>query len=110
MPDAISDTNSDLARLIFHTGISVKSIYGFPSGETGAYSASVADAAVRFFRYAYSDINFFYRVYGYTEEEWKSMIKNELDSLRPVLYSGAGINNSGHSFVCDGYNEQDYFL
>jgi hypothetical protein len=109
MPDAISDTNSDLARLIFHTGISVKSIYGFPSGETGAYSASVADAAVRFFRYAYSDINFFYRVYGYTEEEWKSMIKNELDSLRPVLYSGAGINNSGHSFVCDGYNEQDYF-
>ena len=41
---------------------------------------------------------------------WTDMLKQDLDSGRPVMYDGYNINQlSGHSFVCDGYDNQDYF-
>lgn len=109
MPDAISEPNMDLARLVFHAGISVKSMYGYPSGQTGAYAGSIIDGLVRCFNYAYSDLTFQMRYYGYSSIAWDSLIRSELLSQRPVIYSGSGINNSGHAFVCDGVNALDYF-
>ncbi len=45
---------------------------------------------------------------GYTDEEWKSLLKEDLQQGRPVLYSGYG-EEGGHAFVCDGYRDDDYF-
>jgi hypothetical protein len=39
---------------------------------------------------------------AYSASKWVRMLKAEIDS-RPVLYSGHSPENSGHSFVFDGY-------
>ena len=36
------------------------------------------------------------------------MLKNELDNGRPVQYRGQD-KEGGHTWVCDGYDENDYF-
>jgi hypothetical protein len=41
----------------------------------------------------------------FSDAEWLTMIKNDLDLQRPVQYSGSG--SGGHAFVCDGYDEND---
>jgi hypothetical protein len=38
---------------------------------------------------------------------WKKRIKSNLDSKRPVFYSGQG--SGGHAFVLDGYGSDDLF-
>ena len=42
----------------------------------------------------------------YTLNEWENIIYNQLATVGPVLYDGSTINNEGHAFVCDGYQEQ----
>ena len=42
-----------------------------------------------------------------TLEEFCEVIRKELDEGRPVLMGGS--DNGGHSFVCDGYDEQGRF-
>jgi hypothetical protein len=43
----------------------------------------------------------------YTDSDWNSLLKAELDSNRPVFYSGWG--SGGHSFVCEGYTYDDIY-
>ena len=45
---------------------------------------------------------------NYSNSQWISILKNELDNNRVVLYSGSG-SGGGHAFVCDGYNNNNYF-
>jgi len=46
----------------------------------------------------------------YTEQEWITMLIEELDAFRPLHYSGRDSNGSnGHAFICDGYQGTDYF-
>lgn len=45
----------------------------------------------------------------YSSSEWLQLIKSELDAGRPVYYAaGSETGSSGHAFVCDGYDSQDY--
>ncbi len=44
----------------------------------------------------------------YTFEQWVKLIRNEIDTNGPVLYSGYN-PDSGHAFVLDGYNDEGYF-
>ena len=37
--------------------------------------------------------------------EWMDMVYNELSEGRPIIYSGATRDNSGHCFVFDGYDK-----
>ena len=42
---------------------------------------------------------------GYTTAEWETMIKDEINAGRPILYSASDNNGGGgHAFICDGYN------
>jgi hypothetical protein len=44
----------------------------------------------------------------HTTNAWKNKIKAELNNGRPVMYCAMdGIN--GHTFVCDGYDSDDFF-
>ena len=46
---------------------------------------------------------------GYcTMEDFKSIIRSELDAGRPVLLEGSN-GSVGHAFVCDGYRDNDEF-
>ena len=43
-----------------------------------------------------------------SNKEWDALIKSELDAGRPIMYSGR-TTESGHMFICDGYNSSGYF-
>ncbi|MBO4820762.1 MAG: C10 family peptidase [Prevotella sp.] len=47
--------------------------------------------------------------YGYTIEQWDSILINELKHNRPVLYTGYTMAMEGHAFVCDGYDGNGYY-
>lgn len=44
----------------------------------------------------------------YTDADWNSLLKNEMDNGRPVLYAGFG-PVGGHAFVFDGYDASSLF-
>jgi len=83
---------------LFHCGASVGMHYGETSG---AFTDKVPYALIRHFNYA-ADAKYLKKE-DY-ENQWTNMLKNELNEARPLLYRG-----SGHAWVCDGYNSNDYF-
>lgn len=104
MKDQLDYYNNEVAKLIFHCATSVDMMYG-PDG-SGAYSENVPDALTTYFGY---DSNCEYLRRGnYSLSEWKTMLKEELDSQRPLYYSGCS-DDGCHAFVCDGYDSDDYF-
>ena len=44
----------------------------------------------------------------WSDADWTAMIKEELDKRHPIMYGGAG-SGGGHSFICDGYDDSNYF-
>ena len=107
MPNSINANSpqnqiNEVAKLIYHCGVAVDMMYG-PNG-SGAFDSDAKNAFVNYFGYRNAQIITRY----YNQSTWVSKIKNELNNLRPVYYSGNG-NSGGHAFVCDGYDENDYF-
>ncbi len=74
---------------------------------SGAYASNVADAFVKNMQY---DENVSYVIRdAYTNEEWTNLLKSELEAGRPILYNGYSALFSGHAFVCDGYDTNNFF-
>lgn len=93
-----------VATLMYHCGVSVEMNYA-PSA-SGAATINVAEALKNYFNYS-SDVRHLDRS-NYADSAWIALLKAELDSGRPIQYHGSG-SGGGHSFVCDGYNSDDYF-
>ncbi|MDR3046326.1 MAG: C10 family peptidase [Bacteroidales bacterium] len=113
MPNQLSSSSSTaqvnaVATLIYHCGVSVEMKYG-PTG-SGAISLGSDVSAESAFKtyFGYLSTIGHYRDY-YTTTEWKNLIKADLDLGRPVYYAASDPNYGGHAFVCDGYNDADYF-
>jgi hypothetical protein len=94
--------NAEVAKLMYHCGVAVSMNYG-PYGSS-AYSSSVVYAMRTWFDYTNGLI---LSKGAYTETNWATILRNELNSNRPVYYSGQG--TSGHAFVLDGYKETNHF-
>ena len=95
-----------VATLMYHCGVSVDMKYGPSStGGSGASTADVATALQYYFNYS-SDAQFLQRD-DYVDD-WIDMLKAELNLNRPIQYSGHG-SGGGHSFICDGYDSDNYF-
>ena len=104
MPAQLTEPNNEIAKLMFHCGVSDEIDYN-PAG-SGASTLGAAEGLSKYFSYS-KDFKQIYRE-RYKIEDWVTLLKIELDSRRPVLYSG----NSGcigHAFVCDGYQNENYF-
>lgn len=111
MPAYLDSTSTEdeiyyIALYLWHCGISVDMMYG-PDG-SGAFSESVTDAASRYF--GFNPRMKIRHYWNYNNETWGNLLRSELDSRHPVYYSGQDDNgNGGHAFVCDGYDENDFF-
>ncbi len=46
---------------------------------------------------------------GYSDAQWESMLRAELDAGRPVFYTAYDISAGGHTFICDGYRADGKF-
>ena len=99
-----STQQTAVATLMYHCGVSVEMDYN-PSS-SGAVTAYVADALKTYFNYS-SETQHLSRS-SYSDDDWIAMLKSELDLHRPIQYHGNG-SGGGHSFVCDGYNSDNYF-
>ena len=117
MPLAIDSTSTEdeifyIAQFQHHCGIAVDMQYS--GSGSGAYSDDVPPALRNYFRYNCDDHETNYSYWGwggYSNEEWAAMLKSGgLDERIPLYYSGQDDNwQGGHAFVCDGYDENDYF-
>ncbi|MBO4588206.1 MAG: C10 family peptidase [Bacteroidales bacterium] len=95
-----------VAQLVYHCGVAVN--MGYTRKESGAGMGYVATALRDYFSYT-SNIRIVSRS-SYSDADWIALMKHELDSIRPVNYSGSSSDGSGgHSFIVDGYNDDDYF-
>jgi hypothetical protein len=114
MPNTVSSSNSSVATLMYHIGVSVDMNYNVSSkGGSGAFVVSAASPVTHCTEYALKTY-FGYKTSlrgilrsNYTTSSWLSTIKAELDASRPVVYAGFG-NGGGHCFVADGYDNNDY--
>ena len=93
-----------VATLMYHCGVSVDMNYS--PGASGAVAAYVADALKTYFNYS-TDAQYLVRL-NYSDAVWINMLKSDLNQNRPIQYSGRS-SGGGHSFVCDGYNSNNYF-
>lgn len=118
MPLILDSTSTDdqvfyIAQLLHHIGIACNMIYSGTG--SAANTLFVTDVYQNYFKYTCDSIfiNFAYIVpeMGYTNEEWIQMLKDGgLDEGMPLYYTGSDDNGAGgHAFVCDGYDENDYF-
>ena len=118
MPNALDSTSTEeeyfeIAQFLHHLGISVDMQYS--GNGSGAYSEDVPHALRTYFLYNCEDHITNYGGgwwgQGYSNEEWANMLKEGgLDEHLPLYYSGSDDNwQGGHAFVCDGYDENNYF-
>jgi len=95
-----------VALLMFHCGVSLE--MGYRWNESSAYSSAYANALKNHFVYSNS-MSLKYKS-SYTETNWSTLVKDELDAKRPLLYCGWSEDGSGgHAFVCDGYDASGKF-
>lgn len=123
-----------VATLMYHCGVATDMMYGTDAeGGSGTYTVNYGDwdwaddegecaqnALANFFGYkkstltgymrdGYIDKESGYKYYDkWTDAAWTAMIKEELDKHHPIMYGGAG-DEGGHSFICDGYDDKNYF-
>jgi PKD repeat protein len=104
MPNTCNSSNTEVAEIMKHCGVSVEmdyDVYG-----SGAYLYDAVTAFKTYFIYAATYAN----KQTYTDADWKALLKADLDLGHPILYAGQDISG-GHAFVCDGYqgSNNDYF-
>ncbi len=93
-----------VALLMVDVGKAIQSSYD-PSG-TGSSAVYASYALVNTFDYS-PDATVVNRS-EYTEEEYISIIRENLEARQPLLYTGHSQSySSGHAFVCDGIDEND---
>ncbi|MBR3709741.1 MAG: C10 family peptidase [Bacteroidales bacterium] len=95
-----------IGTLVYQCGVAVEMEYG--TEVSSAASSDVPDAMIQYFGYNPGTV-MDEKVY-YTDAGWKTLIKDELNQSRPVYYSGNNAtSDGGHAFICDGYDNRDYF-
>lgn len=100
----LSGANSydDVARLLWHCGVSIRMDYGIDG--SGTQTSYIPGALVRNFSYPQS-VKYYTRA-SY-DGDWENLILTELREGRAVVYSGYDpVKSYGHCFNLDGYDGQ----
>lgn len=92
---------AQISRLLYDVAVMCQ--MDFEPGGSGADTENSSMRLPKYFDYDKS-IRFDERKNIPDNREWESLLIHEIDSGRPVLYSGASPGRGGHAFVIDGYN------
>jgi surface protein len=95
--------NQAVAKLMLLCGCAVEMNYGLD----GSAAYCNPNALTEYFGYNKLSVSEVRRS-SYSSNTWNQMIYDEVKEGRPVLYSGESYD-SGHQFVIDGYDNNDYF-
>lgn len=104
MPENASNCNEEeaeqIARLLYDVAVMCQ--MDFEPGGSGASSDQSAMRLPKYFDYD-NRIRFIARQCILDDGEWERLLVQEIDTGRPVIYSG-GRPGGAHAFVIDGYN------
>ncbi len=93
-----------ISQLMFHCGVSVD--MGYTPFSSGTQTTYTIDALFNYFKYRrFLDAKYKSQM---TDLEWHDLLKFNLKSGYPMLYSGhdaSSQNLGGHAWVCDGFND-----
>lgn len=108
MPDALTSESSEtqvnaIAKLMYDCGVAANMEYGV--SESSAFPQEARAALINFFRFS-PDLSFVEKSF-FSNDEWNNLMREDLAANHPIIYSGFG--TGGHTFVLDGYKEDDYF-
>ena len=101
---ATGDAADAVALLMRDCGVSVNMEY--TAQESGTSAFYVAPALYGNFAYD-KGVQIVQRLF-YSDEQWETMIMDELSAGRPILYTGQS-NSGGHAFVMDGVDADGYY-
>ncbi len=115
MTDLVDAPNNAVATLMYHCGVSIDMNYGVAAnGGSGAYVITDRSPVQHCVEYAlrtyfsYDETLKGVQREQYSTSTWIDLLKTELNEGRPIEYAGFG-SGGGHAFVCDGYDNNDYF-
>jgi len=97
-----SAAKTAVATLMYHCGAAAQMDY--TSSGSGATVKNAGLALINYFNYDQS-LQYKERKF-YSNADWETLLKTELDAGRPLFYRGRNAS-SGHAFVCDGYNDNN---
>lgn len=92
-----------VAQLVYDLGVMVQMDYTYEG--SGAYSSDMIPELAE--HMGYTGNARYVSHSSYTNDQWVTMIANEIENGRPVLYDGYDTDpttGGGHQFVCDGYD------
>ena len=116
MPNTITPHTSQeeinaIATLMLHVGVAVEMQYGIHGSSafvsTPVHQTASSENALRY-NFRYKHTLFSASKEDYTDQEWDDLMTAEIDSLRPVLFSGSD-GEGGHAFILDGYDSLGLF-
>ncbi|MBW6461285.1 MAG: C10 family peptidase [Bacteroidales bacterium] len=101
MADQPQTVNLAIAEYSYHIAVAIHMNFG-PGGSFPSTDDSLA---------------YFFKIMPYTwyyrdsmpVEQWKQLLTESLDDKYPVYYSGWPASGDGHAFVCDGYQDENYY-
>ena len=101
-----TDEQADaVATLCYHVGVMCKMGYG--SGASSASTATGVEGLLQYMGYDKATVRHS-RNYT-TTEEWRALLRGQLEEGYPVLFAGNS-GSAGHAFVVDGYDDAGRFL
>lgn len=109
--DILSGANNkdDVARLLWHCGMSVTMDYGLDG--SGAHTSTVANALKTYFKYPQSVIYYNRASYEAAGGDWQELLVRELQEGRAVVYAGNDpVKSYGHCFNLDGWDGSFFHL
>jgi photosystem II stability/assembly factor-like uncharacterized protein len=106
MADSLTGSNPAVATLMYHAGIAVDMEYGHAG--SGADATIVPWVLENYFNYSPGMEKIYLQDYP-DQEEFKNLLREDLDAGLPVLYDGFDIVpwGIGHQLICDGYRMSD---
>ena len=102
------DNYDDLARFLYHAGMSVRMVYGVDkSGIPSSEVSRISQALMNHFSYP-EGVTYHWR--DTYDGDWAQMLLNELSAGRAIVYNAIDSKaKAGHSFNIDGYDGNSLF-
>ncbi len=106
IPNVGSGPNDELAKVNWHAGVAVRMWWG--ANGSASQTSNVVTALKSHFRY--KDDVVLRSKGSYTENNWKTLLRGQIDTKKPMVYSGSPSGGgAGHAWNCDGYQGNDHF-
>ena len=103
MPNTLTTTTTHVDELLSHCGVALDMDYG--TGESATYSYLMEGALEDHFYYQ-TTASYEERA-SYTTTNWRNLLIAEINASRPIAYRGRKSSGGGHSWVLDGYNNNN---